>query len=88
MSCDHCGDETIHHIAGERPVDREHCFCKCHDWTDEDNHQRSGVKRDDEHGAVTACAKCRWAHAVAFSTANWRNDERYMQPPSPSEREG
>ena len=81
--CASCGPETIWHVEGERSVSREHCFCACHDRDTEEGHQESGVARDDLAAALTACARCQWAHVVAFSTADWRSDERYMRGPSP-----
>jgi hypothetical protein len=81
--CNDCGDETIYHVEGERPFGREHCFCRCHDRL-EGEHMISGVSRDDQIAAASACERCRWAHVVAYSTVNWRNDERYMQPPTPA----
>ncbi len=80
-------DNVIHHVAGERPFDRETCWCKCHDRT-EDNHLICGASRDDEMAAITACERCRWTHAVAFSTKNWRNDESCMKPPAAERPEG
>ena len=78
--CNGCSDDVIWHVDGERPVHREHCMCRCHDRT-EGGHMVSGAARDDVLAATTACDRCRWAHAVAYSTADWRNDERYMRPP-------
>jgi hypothetical protein len=79
--CDGCGKETIYHVPGERGVDRETCWCKCHDRASDTGTLLCGATRDDEAAALTACLRCRWAHVVAFSTKNWRNDERYMRPP-------
>lgn len=80
--CKTCGDETIHHVQGERGYDRETCWCQCHDHRDETGHLLCGAPRGDELAAATACERCRWAHAVAWSTARWQNDDRYMQPPA------
>lgn len=79
--CHSCGPETIHHVLGERPVSREWCYCHCHDGGDEDGNTQGGAVRDDPAAAFMACDGCRWAHVVAFSTADWRSDERYMHPP-------
>lgn len=82
--CEDCDEVdrrvVIHHEWGKRPIHREHCFCSCHDWRDEAGHHRSGVARDNEAAAHAACADCRWAHAVAFSTRDWRRDEANMRP--------
>lgn len=85
--CNRCGPETIWHIeGGQRTVDREWCFCACHD-SDEGGRVVAGIERDDELGAATACPRCQWAHAVAYSTADWRNDERCMVGPLTSHKE-
>jgi len=71
--------DVIHHVEGERAVHREHCFCVCHDRVNAMNQLISGAPRDDARAAVTACKKCQWAHVVALSGEDWRNDERYMK---------
>lgn len=71
-----------HIIEGGRHVEQKHCYCRCHDRVSEiSGNIIWGVPRDDESAAATACDLCRWAHAVAFSTADWSRDERYTQPP-------